>query len=98
MARTTIDIDARLLREGFQLTGLKTKKELVNYAIQALIRRTKRKGIVNLEGKDQWVGNLSKTRTIRDYRGVLKTRGRVTEFDEMREKAKVQRTLKLRNG
>jgi len=36
--RTNIVLDDRLTKEAFALTGLKTKKELVNYALRELVR------------------------------------------------------------
>ena len=65
MARTTIDIDNRLIQEGLKLTRLSTKKELVNYALAELIRHAKRKNMLKLEGKVQWEGNLSEMRANR---------------------------------
>ena len=60
--RTNIFIDDKLMEEGLIVTGFKTKKELVNYALQELIARKKRKAILDLEGKLHWEGNLNKMR------------------------------------
>ncbi len=65
MARTTIDIDNRLIQEGLKLTRLRTKKELVNHALAELIRHAKRKNIQKLAGKVEWEGNLSEMRANR---------------------------------
>ena len=51
MARTNIDIDDKLLSEALKVTRLKTKKELVNFALEELIRRAGRKRMQKLEGK-----------------------------------------------
>jgi Arc/MetJ family transcription regulator len=49
--RTNIDIDDDLLAEAARLTGIKTKKDLVNQALRVLIESKKRKSIFELEGK-----------------------------------------------
>jgi Arc/MetJ family transcription regulator len=43
MSRTTINIDARSIRESRKLTGLKTKREIVDTALQSLVRVETRK-------------------------------------------------------
>ena len=60
--RTNIVLDDDLVREGLKLTKLKTKKELINFALKELIARKKRKKLLNLEGKVEWVGDLNKMR------------------------------------
>ncbi len=65
MARTNIDLDEKLVKEGLRLTRLSTKKELVNYALKDLIRKIKRKGILKLEGKIKWEGDLDEMRRSR---------------------------------
>jgi Arc/MetJ family transcription regulator len=37
MLRTNIEIDEELISEAMQLTHLKTKKEVVNFAIKELV-------------------------------------------------------------
>ena len=65
MSRTNIELDDRFLKEGLKLTHLKTKKELVNYALQELVKRLKRKKILEMEGKVKWEGSLEEMRTSR---------------------------------
>jgi len=43
----------------------KTKKELVNFALREVVRREKAKGILALEGKVKWQGNLREMRKSR---------------------------------
>jgi Arc/MetJ family transcription regulator len=62
MLRTNIELDAELVNEAMELTRLKTKKELVNYALKELVRKIKRKNLLYLEGKVKWEGNLYETR------------------------------------
>jgi len=65
MSRTTIDIDDKLIQEGHKITHLKTKRELVNFALQELIKREKRKRIMELKGKLQFDFDLQQMRADR---------------------------------
>lgn len=65
MARTNVDINDRLVKEGLKLTHMKTKKELVNYALEELVKKIKRKGILKFEGKIAWEGDLNEMRASR---------------------------------
>lgn len=65
MARTNIDIDEKLVKEGLKVTQLRTKKELVNYALEELVKRARRKRILELEGKVRWEGDLRQMRASR---------------------------------
>lgn len=65
MLRTNIELDEKLVNEAMTLSSKKTKKELVNYALKELIRRIKRKQILQLEGKIRWKGNLTNMRKSR---------------------------------
>jgi len=65
MLRTNIELDEKLVAEGLKLTRKKTKKELVNYALEELVRKLKRKKLLDLEGKVEWTGNLSEMRRSR---------------------------------
>jgi len=62
MIRTNIELDEKLVDEAMKLTHKKTKKELVNYALQELVSRFKRKKLLELEGKVEWTGNLAEMR------------------------------------
>ena len=60
--RTNVVIDDRLIKKALNYTGLKTKKEVINYALRELVRRRQRKGILNLTGKLRWEGDLDEMR------------------------------------
>lgn len=62
MSRTNIVLDDKLVKEALKLTGLKTKKELVDYALRDIVRKKKRKGLLKLKGKVEWVGDLAEMR------------------------------------
>ncbi len=62
MSRTNVVLDDKLVEEALNLTHLKTKKEVVNYALKELVRKMKRKGLLKFEGKVEWEGNLAEMR------------------------------------
>ena len=63
--KTNVDLDDHLVQKAKKLTGLKTKKELVNHALAELIRKEDQKQILNLRGKVTWVGDLNEMRESR---------------------------------
>ncbi len=65
MQRTNIALDEKLIKEGMKLFKKKTKKELVDFALREVIRREKAKGILALEGKIDWEGDLQEMRKKR---------------------------------
>lgn len=65
MARTNIDLDDQLVREGLRRFGCKSKRQLVNLALRELLRDAKRKEIPKLRGKVRWQGDLDELRSAR---------------------------------
>ncbi len=65
MLRTNIELDEKLVREAMKLTHKKTKKETVNYALEELVSRAKRKKLLEIEGNVIWEGNLAEMRKSR---------------------------------
>lgn len=65
MSRTNIDIDEDLIRKTRRLTRLKTKREIVDRALDLLIRTDRRKGILRYYGTGIWNGNLKSSRRNR---------------------------------
>ena len=53
--RTNIVLDDALVSEAFALTGVHTKKELVNLALRELIAQRKKKDLLDLAGKLEFV-------------------------------------------
>jgi Arc/MetJ family transcription regulator len=60
--RTNIEIDDALMREARQLTGVKTKREMVDLALRELVARHRRLGILELRGRVHWEGDLERSR------------------------------------
>lgn len=63
--RTNIEIDDQLVEKGMNYTGIRTKRELVDFALRELIQRKERRRILNLKGKLRWDGNLEERRRSR---------------------------------
>jgi Arc/MetJ family transcription regulator len=64
--RTTIDIDDALMRKAMRLSGLTTKKAIVEAALRLFIQTHSKAGIRRLRGKVKWEGNLDESRRGRD--------------------------------
>ena len=62
--RTNIDLDDQLLEQAFAITGLRTKKELVNFALAELIKRNTKKDLLDLAGEIEFVDGFN-TDTVR---------------------------------
>lgn len=65
MSRTNIDINDQLAREAQKLTGLKTKRAIVDRALELLVRTEKRKGLLVYYGRGVWKGDLRALRRNR---------------------------------
>jgi len=61
--RTNIVIDDKLMRDTLRVTGLKTKREVVELALQTLVSLGKQAEIRKLRGKLDWQGDLEAMRT-----------------------------------
>lgn len=66
--RTNIVLDDDLVRQAFALTGLRTKRELVHLALSELVRRRRRKDLLDLAGK-------VKLRPDFDHKAMRRVRG-----------------------
>jgi Arc/MetJ family transcription regulator len=65
MSRTNIDIDEQLIRKAGKLTHLKTKRQIVHYALDALVKGEERKQILRYFGSGIWRGDLKALRRSR---------------------------------
>jgi Arc/MetJ family transcription regulator len=61
--RTNIDIDDKLLKRAMKMTGLKTKKAVVEEALEELVRERKGREALNRLWGIGWEGNLDEMRT-----------------------------------
>ena len=60
--RTNIDIDEKLMEQALKYSKGKTKKEIVNTALNEHVKYLLRMNLLALEGKVKWIGNLDKMR------------------------------------
>ena len=65
MSRTNIDIDEELIRKARKLTRLKTKRQIVDKALELLVRSESQKGILRYYGTGIWKGDLKASRRSR---------------------------------
>ncbi|MFN3759791.1 MAG: type II toxin-antitoxin system VapB family antitoxin [Algoriphagus aquaeductus] len=64
--RTNIDIDENLIQEAMKLTGINTKKGVVEKALAQMVSLKKQERIKQIRGKYQWEGDLNEMRESRD--------------------------------
>ena len=65
MSRTNIELDDALVGKARKLTRLKTKREIVDRALELLVRSETRKGILRFYGSGIWRGDLKAARRNR---------------------------------
>ena len=63
--RTNIDINESLVRKAKKLTRLKTKRQIVDKALELLVRSESRKGILRYYGSGIWKGDSKAMRRNR---------------------------------
>jgi Arc/MetJ family transcription regulator len=60
--RTNIVIDDELMAKAMKATGLKTKRETVELALERLVDLDAQLALRSLRGKIKWVGDLDEMR------------------------------------
>lgn len=60
--RTNIDLNDQLVRRALELTQVRTKKEVVELALQSLVNTLQRQQLLQLRGKVDWEGDLEAMR------------------------------------
>jgi Arc/MetJ family transcription regulator len=60
--RTNIDIDDDLMHEALAVTGLATKRSVVEEALRRLIMLKRQENVRSLRGRLPWEGNLDEMR------------------------------------
>ena len=64
--RTNIVIDDKLMKAALKVTGLKTKREVVELGLRTLLQLRGQAEIRKYRGKLMWEGDLESMRTDRD--------------------------------
>jgi len=59
LGRTNIVLDNELLDECKELTGIKTSRALVDFALHELRRLTRQRRLMELKGSVVWEGDLA---------------------------------------
>lgn len=62
--RTNIEVDDNLMTSAINITGIKTKKGVVEYALKEVIDLHKRRAVLGLKGKVKWTGDLDAMRKV----------------------------------
>ena len=65
MSRTNIEIDDALIQKARKLTSLRTKRAIVDRALELLVRTETRKGMLRYYGSGIWQGDLKAGRRNR---------------------------------
>lgn len=63
--RTNIVLNTNLVEAGLKATGLRTRRELVDFALRELLRHKQQKKLLSLKGKVTWEGDLAEMRAGR---------------------------------
>lgn len=66
MGRTNVVIDDDLADECQKLTGIRTRRALIDYALHEVRRRGRQKRLLELKGMVAWDGDLSGWREARE--------------------------------
>lgn len=61
--RTNIVIDDKLMNDTLRVTGLKTKREVVELGLRTVLRLRQQEQIRRFRGKLNWQGDLDAMRT-----------------------------------
>jgi Arc/MetJ family transcription regulator len=81
--RTNIELDDRLIDEARRLTGLQTKKAVVEEALRVLIASRRRRSLLDLEGKIRFADGYDH-KTLREDRAADRTLGPAADRAEDR--------------
>jgi Arc/MetJ family transcription regulator len=65
--RTNVEIDDDLMEEAQRLSGLKTKRAVIDAALRMFVRVKHQSDILKLAGKVRWEGNLDEMREGRFF-------------------------------
>jgi len=67
MGRTNVILDEILVQKCFKATGIKTRRKLIDFALNEILRHENQKLILKLKGKIDWEGDLDLWRDKRDF-------------------------------
>ena len=67
MKRTNVVLDEKIVGRAKKLTGIKVTRQLLDYALQELLRHRRQRDILKLRGKVDWEGDLAEMRRGRSW-------------------------------
>jgi Arc/MetJ family transcription regulator len=65
MGRTNVVLDDELVQECQKLTGIVTRRALIDYALHEVLRRGRQRRLLELKGSVKWEGDLAAWREAR---------------------------------
>ena len=65
--KTTLELNEELVKEALSLTDFQTEKELIEFALQEIIRTRKKRNLLDLSGKIEFADNY-------DYKALRENR------------------------
>jgi len=65
MARTNVVLDDQLVDECVKVTGIRTRRALIDHALHELLRHERQKEVLALKGNVTWDGDLAAWRSAR---------------------------------
>ena len=65
MTRTNVVLDDNLVVQCQKETGIRTRRGVIDYALQELLRHARQKKVLELKGRISWQGNLGAWRSGR---------------------------------
>ena len=65
MGRTNVVLDDELVEKCQAVTGIKTRRALIDHALNELLRYERQKKILELKGAIEWEGDLNEWRGAR---------------------------------
>jgi Arc/MetJ family transcription regulator len=63
--RTNVDLDNALLLEAMKISGMNSKKAVLEMVLKEYLRKNNLKEILKYRGKNIWDGNLAEMRSAR---------------------------------
>ena len=65
MGRTNVVLDDELVEECRELTGIETRRALIDYALHEVRRHGRQRRLLELKGSVKWEGDLAAWREAR---------------------------------
>ena len=65
MGRTNVVLDDELVEECQRLTGIETRRQLIDFALHEVLRHARQRRLLKLKGSVRWEGNVAAWRKAR---------------------------------